>query len=93
PRPPWLGRRGAGRRGAGRRPGRGVGAGYNSLTTLRLYRPAFSAHLRMKKCLFLLLSLATQAIAQTPRPAAGAYPPLVTFTAEQDHANMMQQLG
>lgn len=25
--------------------------------------------------------------------AAGAYPPAVTLTAEQDHANMMQQLG
>lgn len=47
----------------------------------------------MKKCLFLLLSLATPAIAQTLKPAAGTYPPLVTFTAEQDHANMMQQLG
>jgi hypothetical protein len=47
----------------------------------------------MKKCLFLLLSLATQAIAQTPKSAANSYPPPVAFTAEQDHANMMQQLG
>ena len=39
----------------------------------------------MKKALYLLLLLCARAVAQTPPP--------VTFTAEQDHQNMMDQLG
>lgn len=40
----------------------------------------------MKSILGLLLLISVSAIAQN-------YPPLVTFTAEQDHQNMMDQLG
>ena len=43
---------------------------------------------------FLLLLAATvPASSQTANKATGYLPPLVTFTAQQDHANMMQQLG
>jgi len=39
----------------------------------------------------LVLSLSCAAVAQTS--VADKYPPLTTFTAEQDHDNMMKQLG
>jgi len=45
----------------------------------------------MKKTAFyVLLLLSAKAFAQNP---AGKYPPPVNFTAEQDHQNMMDQLG
>jgi hypothetical protein len=48
----------------------------------------------MKKYLLLLLiAFSCKLIAQNPVPAAGKYPPPVQFTAEQDHQNMMDQLG
>jgi hypothetical protein len=39
------------------------------------------------------LGIASAAGAQATAPATGAYPAPVTFTAEQDHQNMMDQLG
>ena len=39
-------------------------------------------------CLILILGTSSFSIAQTP-----ASPPPVTFTADQDHQNMMDQLG
>jgi hypothetical protein len=42
--------------------------------------------------LFLFL-LSTRAFGQQTTPASGGYPPPVTFTTEQDHHNMMEQLG
>ncbi|MGZ3757864.1 MAG: acetylxylan esterase, partial [Mucilaginibacter sp.] len=41
----------------------------------------------MRKILSMLLLASAGAVAQTN------YPPPVTFTAEQDHKNMMDQLG
>ncbi|MBE7170771.1 MAG: acetylxylan esterase [Williamsia sp.] len=45
-----------------------------------------------KQLLCLLMLAALRASAQNSVPAA-SYPPPVTFTAEQDHQNMMNQLG
>jgi hypothetical protein len=48
----------------------------------------------MKKSLLLLLILLTgRLIAQNPTGTVGQNPPPVKFTAEQDHKNMMDQLG
>jgi hypothetical protein len=49
----------------------------------------------MKNSLTLLLafSLAVLTHAQEVKTVQSGYPPPVTFTAEQDHANMMKQLG
>ena len=49
----------------------------------------------MKKSLFFLLMIgfASVAMAQEEKVGNSKYSPLVTFTAQQDHDNMMQQLG
>ena len=48
----------------------------------------------MKKILFLFfIMLSLRMIAQNPAAKTGNYPPPVQFTAEQDHQNMMDQLG
>lgn len=49
----------------------------------------------MKKIVFVLfvVFLTGQTMAQKPQNAGGSNPPIVTFTADQDHENMMQQLG
>src|SRR5476649_2344543 len=49
----------------------------------------------MKKVVYLLLlvSASTRVAAQAPVVGAGNNPPPVTFTADQDHKNMMDQLG
>jgi len=48
----------------------------------------------MKKLfLFLLLLIAAKINAQNAPATTGNYPPPVNFTAEQDHQNMMDQLG
>jgi hypothetical protein len=49
----------------------------------------------MKKISFLFLSTATvlTAVSQTSNIDSSRYPHLTTFTAQQDHDNMMQQLG
>jgi hypothetical protein len=49
----------------------------------------------MKKLsfLFFTLAIALGALSQTPKIDSSKYPHLTTFTAQQDHDNMMQQLG
>jgi len=49
----------------------------------------------MKKLTFFLLivALGYTALAQPPKIDSSRYPRLTTFTAQQDHDNMMQQLG
>src|ERR1700712_3967504 len=48
----------------------------------------------MKKLSFvILLLISAMAVAQTASVDNGKYPPPVNFTAEQDHQNMMDQLG
>jgi hypothetical protein len=49
----------------------------------------------MKKYLFILLTngLCQISIAQMAKNDMSKYPPMVTFTQEQDHQNMMNQLG
>lgn len=48
----------------------------------------------MKKyILLLLLGVASIVSAQTTEIDKSKYPPLVTFTTQEDHANMMKQLG
>lgn len=49
----------------------------------------------MKKCssLFLLICVASASVAQNNRIDSSKYPKLTTFTAQQDHDNMKQQLG
>jgi hypothetical protein len=49
----------------------------------------------VKKLLLLLLAtdLACAALAQDLKIDSSRYPPIVTFTAQQDHDNMMKQLG
>lgn len=49
----------------------------------------------MKKSLFLLfaVSFASVTMAQEAKIDSSKYQPMVTFTAEQDHENMMRQLG
>ena len=49
----------------------------------------------MKKSLFFLLlaGFAHVVMAQEAKPDHSKYPPIVTFTAQQDHDNMMKQLG
>jgi hypothetical protein len=48
----------------------------------------------MKKIVFLALLITLRAAAQNSTPATqGNYPAPVVFTAEQDHQNMMDQLG
>jgi hypothetical protein len=49
----------------------------------------------MKKltCFFLFLSIANSLLAQTAKIDSTKYPKLTTFTAQQDHVHMMQQLG
>lgn len=48
----------------------------------------------MKNFICLLLTIcATHIIAQPPKIDSTRYPPMVTFTSEQDHDNMMKQLG
>ncbi|MEQ8530397.1 MAG: acetylxylan esterase, partial [Imperialibacter sp.] len=49
----------------------------------------------MKNLLTLLFtaSIGHIAIGQGAKIDSSKYPPLVTFTAQEDHANMMQQLG
>jgi len=48
----------------------------------------------MKKVVYFLLLASVRVAAQNASPATtGNYPPPVTFTAEQDHQNMMDQLG
>ncbi len=48
----------------------------------------------MKKAVYLLLFVALRVTGQTTTPSSPAnYPVPVTFTAEQDHQNMMEQLG
>lgn len=43
--------------------------------------------------IFLVLCLVVRVSAQEQKIDASKYPPLITFTTQQDHANMMQQLG
>ncbi len=49
----------------------------------------------MKKLVLFIfaLSISFGLKAQKAEIDVGKYPPLVTFSAEQDHANMMGQLG
>ena len=48
----------------------------------------------MKKTFLLIfILLSGRLIAQIPTGSSGQYPPPVKFTAEQDHQNMMDQLG
>ncbi len=49
----------------------------------------------MKKSLLLLflIGFAHVVMAQEAKPDHSKYPPIVTFTAQQDHDNMMKQLG
>ena len=49
----------------------------------------------MKKFISFLLaiSIIQSATAQSSKIDSPMYPPLVTFTSQQDHDNMMQQLG
>ncbi|WP_026463950.1 hypothetical protein [Adhaeribacter aquaticus] len=49
----------------------------------------------MKKVLVLSLALAASTVMaqNAPSGSAGKYPPVINFTTEQDHQNMMQQLG
>jgi len=48
----------------------------------------------MKKTLIILfILLSVRITAQNPTGLSGQYPPPVKFTAEQDHQNMMDQLG
>jgi len=48
----------------------------------------------MKKTLIIfLILLSGRIVAQNPTSSSGQYPPIVKFTAEQDHQNMMDQLG
>jgi hypothetical protein len=48
----------------------------------------------MNKFFLIIVSfIAVNADAQPPMPDSGRYPPLMTFTAQQDQANMLQQLG
>ncbi len=48
----------------------------------------------MKRVVYLLIFATFQAAAQsTSQPSPGNYPAPVNFTAEQDHQNMMDQLG
>jgi len=47
----------------------------------------------MKKVLFLLMFAAIRVAAQNTPSIPGNYPPPVTFTSEQDHQNMMDQLS
>ena len=48
----------------------------------------------MKRTLIILfILLSVRIIAQNPTGLSGQYPPPVKFTAEQDHQNMMDQLG
>lgn len=49
----------------------------------------------MKKCTFLVVLTWTVLVANAQQASndKGNYPPPVTFTAEEDHANMMEQLG
>jgi hypothetical protein len=49
--------------------------------------------MKKEKLLVLLLAIATCAAAQQPSSDKGQYPPLMTFTAQQDHDDMMKQLG
>jgi hypothetical protein len=46
-----------------------------------------------KSLLFLLILICSRLVAQNPTGSSGQYPPPVKFTAEQDHQNMMDQLG
>ena len=46
----------------------------------------------MKRIAYLLIFTSLRAMAQ-PSPSPSGYPPPVTFTADQDHKNMMDQLG
>ena len=48
--------------------------------------------MRIQRIAFLLMFAVLRVSAQNPAPA-GAYPAPVVFTAEQDHQNMMKQLG
>ena len=48
----------------------------------------------MRKLLYLLLILScSQLLAQRPAGTSGQYPPPMQWTAQQDHQNMMDQLG
>ncbi len=47
----------------------------------------------MKKIVFVWLLSAAGALAQNTASSGNGLPPLVTFTDQQDHDNMMQQLG
>ncbi len=47
----------------------------------------------MNKALLLLFCVARASFAQNTTAKTGNYPALVTFTNDQDHANMQQQLG
>src|SRR6202012_2316368 len=47
----------------------------------------------MKKVLYLVLLISVRVAAQNGSAVKGNYPPPVTFTSEQDHQNMMDQLG
>jgi hypothetical protein len=48
----------------------------------------------MKKTLLILLILLSgRIVGQKPTGSSGQFPPIVKFTAEQDHQNMMDQLG
>jgi hypothetical protein len=48
----------------------------------------------MKKTLLILfILLSGRLVAQNPTVSSGQYPPPVNFTGEQDHQNMMDQLG
>jgi hypothetical protein len=49
--------------------------------------------MKINKPLILLLAFSSYAFAQQKPVDTATYPPLVTFTAQQDHNNMMKQLG
>lgn len=46
-----------------------------------------------KSFLFLLILICSRLVAQNPTDSNGLYPPTAKFTSEQDHQNMMDQLG
>jgi hypothetical protein len=60
-----------------------------------LYFSEIKTIAKMKKLtsFFLFLSIANSLLAQTAKIDSSKYPKLTTFTAQQDHAHMMQQLG
>src|SRR5690606_21722027 len=53
----------------------------------------FKTKYTMKQLLSLLLTISAIHFMSAQQIDTSKYPPLTTFTAQEDHANMMQQLG